>query len=177
MTTQIIKLSADGFKHIKKQDRFVLIEALRRLYEYSELRIAYAFGYSSKNALAVWISRNMTKYNTPKGFYLKTQAEIKELALEIIERNDKIQEVIKKQNDNKTIMLPAGEGDKKVLSKYIPESKKLIRIPTYSEFIDFLKENPNKTFSKQLLKNCEESDRKHWRVIVMAVIDVIREMV
>jgi hypothetical protein len=77
-------------------------------------------------------------------------------------------------------MLPAGEGDKKVLSKYIPEFKKtekLDRIPTYTEFIEFLKENPERAFSKQLLKNCEESERKHWRVTVMAVIDVIRDMV
>jgi hypothetical protein len=53
----------------------------------------------------------------------------------------------------------------------------LDRIPTYAEFIKFLEENPERPFAKQMLKNCEESERKHWRVIVIAVIDVIREMV
>ncbi|GAI96862.1 unnamed protein product, partial [marine sediment metagenome] len=109
-------------------------------------------------------------------FYQKTQAETKELALEIIERNDNHQAIIKKKNDN-LIMRSAVEEDKKVIAKYIPESKKLDRIPTYAEFINFLKENPDRPFSKQMLKNCEESERKHWRVIVIGVIDVIREMV
>lgn len=166
MTTKTeIDLSTNCFKHIKKQDRFRLIEALRKLYYYSELKIAYAFGYTTRNALAVWISRNTSKYTFPTGFNSRSQAEIKEIALEII---------IKNKIDNNMITIPA---DRKKDSRYIPGAKQIIRIPSYGKFINYLRDNPERPYSKQMLKNCEESEKKHWRSIVMAVLDIIRDMV
>jgi len=165
MTTEI-ELSTNCFKHIKKQDRFILIEALRKLYYYSELKIAYAFGYTTRNALAVWISRNSKKYTFPAGFNGRSKLELKEIALEII---------IKNKTDN--IANIGSLSTVKKNSRFIPGAKQIIRIPTYSKFINYLRDNPKRPYAAQMLKNCEESERKHWRSIVMAVLDIVRDMV
>lgn len=48
------------------------------------------------------------------------------------------------------------------------------KIPTYKEFIQICRDNPDIAFAEQMIRNCETTSRKHWRSIVNTTIDMIK---
>ena len=49
-------------------------------------------------------------------------------------------------------------------------------LPTYKQYMDWCRENPDKPFAERMTYNCETSSRKHWRSIVMETLDILRMM-
>lgn len=55
-----------------------------------------------------------------------------------------------------------------------PKKQKQKEIPSYDPFIAWLRSNPDMPFADQMIRNCEETPRKHWASIVRTTINLMK---
>lgn len=48
-----------------------------------------------------------------------------------------------------------------------------IIIPSYISFINWCRKNPDLPLTKQMVKNCEDNERRHWRSIVINTFELL----